>query len=237
MTYSLESENPGEGNEADLSFGNEELIAAISSHIEGTIGPVSSVLHEIISPLVHVDLHIVAPGKDRHFWLIVTSGMSEQPQRVPAGDDEFKHVELCAMIPADWPGKSDLSEDPRFAWAASAMKMIARYPHATGAFVGYGHTLDFALHAKTGGMPDSPFTGALLYEPRGVNPTFRTLLLDDRRILFLQLVPLFPDEVEYKLKKGSKALSDRVKRFDAPAHDLFKFDRPKMARLHRFGLF
>jgi hypothetical protein len=41
----------------------EEHIEAISAHLERHLGPVSGVFHEIISDLVHIDVHVV-PAND-----------------------------------------------------------------------------------------------------------------------------------------------------------------------------
>ncbi|WP_251274378.1 hypothetical protein, partial [Enterobacter hormaechei] len=41
------------------AIGEEQHIEAISAHLERHLGPVSGVFHEIISDLVHIDVHVV----------------------------------------------------------------------------------------------------------------------------------------------------------------------------------
>ena len=61
----------------DLSTG-ESNIDAITEHIEKYIGKVDFVYHEIISPLVHIDIHLVNPTPERNFYTLITSGMSDK---------------------------------------------------------------------------------------------------------------------------------------------------------------
>ena len=48
-----------------------------------------------------------------------------------------------------------------------------------------------------------------LLTPALFGPDFPTLELDDRQIHFLALVPLYAEEVEFKLRYGVNALLDR----------------------------
>ena len=65
----------------------EEHIAAIGAHIERHLGPVSGVFHEIISDLVHIDVHVVPANDHCPYLRLVTSGMSDLPMTVPAEVD------------------------------------------------------------------------------------------------------------------------------------------------------
>ena len=48
-----------------MAIGDSENIERISDHIERYCGPVSGVLHEILSEYVHIDVHCVGPTKER----------------------------------------------------------------------------------------------------------------------------------------------------------------------------
>lgn len=50
----------GEASDFEPARGHSHL-DAISAHIEHHLGPVSTVLHEIVSDTVHVDIHVVPP--------------------------------------------------------------------------------------------------------------------------------------------------------------------------------
>ena len=81
----------------------EEHIEAIGAHIERHLGPVSGVFHEIISDLVHIDVHVVPANEQFPYLRLVTSGMSDLPMTVPAEVDADvpRYMELMVTLPAD----------------------------------------------------------------------------------------------------------------------------------------
>src|SRR5687767_15165770 len=62
--------------EFEMAIGDSENIQRISEHIEQHCGEVESVLHELVSDLVHIDIHYVKPTPERNYHTLVTSGMS-----------------------------------------------------------------------------------------------------------------------------------------------------------------
>src|SRR6478736_6629065 len=111
----------------EVAHGDPELVAAIDAHITEHFGPVENVFHEIISPYVHIDLHIVMPTEERPAITVVTSGMSERPMRSPAGD---LYAELMLVLPSTWPTPDDPDfESPSGYWPYRLLKELARLPH------------------------------------------------------------------------------------------------------------
>ncbi|RYG93976.1 MAG: suppressor of fused domain protein, partial [Alphaproteobacteria bacterium] len=47
------------------AVGSGEAIEAISAHIEKYVGKIDMVYHEIVSDLVHLDIHMVYPTPER----------------------------------------------------------------------------------------------------------------------------------------------------------------------------
>ncbi|MGM3262792.1 suppressor of fused domain protein, partial [Klebsiella pneumoniae] len=76
------------------SYADEESLGA---HIERTIGPIEMVYHEVISDLVHVDVHWVKAGPNRPFHALVTTGMSALPMTTPANSGAAERAELIAL--------------------------------------------------------------------------------------------------------------------------------------------
>lgn len=85
--------------------GDGDNIEAISAHIEKHIGPISTVYHELVSDLVHIDVHWIEPSEEFPFHTFVTSGMSDHPMTVPEGMEEAKYAELCILLPEEWLAK------------------------------------------------------------------------------------------------------------------------------------
>lgn len=57
----------------------------IEAHIERHVGKISMVFHEVLSDIVHIDIHQIPPTDDRPYWTLVTSGMSDLPMSVLRG--------------------------------------------------------------------------------------------------------------------------------------------------------
>ena len=193
----------------------EEHIEAISDHIEEHIGPVESVFHEVMSEIVHVDVHIVAPTADYPFYTLVTSGMSDLPMTAPDGYEDYRHAEVYLQLPADWPLKDqDVMQQEEHYWPIRWLKIIARFPHTYHTFIASGHTIPNGEEAA----PLGPGTelGCMMAVSGGPFPEeFDVLPLEDGTLIhFYQLVPLYPAEMNLKLSKGMEALMDKFDEHD-----------------------
>ena len=95
-----------EMRERDFEFavGDEENIEAITHHFEKHVGRVGNVFHELISDLVHVDVHVIDPTDERRFYTLFTTGMSDRPMTVPdAKAESCRYAELVLYLPQEWP--------------------------------------------------------------------------------------------------------------------------------------
>ena len=122
-------------------------------------------------------------------------------------------TEALPHSPGDWPW-STLLENLLGCLAIGALLavLLARFPHEYDTWLGWGHTVP-------NGDPPVPFADntrlccALLLQPLLMPPEFAELKVDDEKTVhFYSLVPLYPEEVDFKLRQGVEAL---VERFDA----------------------
>ncbi len=214
----------------------EEHIEAIGAHIERHLGPVSGVFHEIISDLVHIDVHVVPATEEFPYLRLVTSGMSDLPMTVPdeVDADVPRYMELMVTLPADWPISQDAFEDERNYWPVRLLKGLARLPHEYDTWLGFGHTIPNG-HPSEPYAPGVGFDGAIVLPPVTPPEDFAELALEDGKVIsFMTIIPLYPEEMDLKLKKGAEALLDR---FDAKnIQDVIEPGRVNVAR-KRFGLF
>ncbi|WP_447782900.1 suppressor of fused domain protein [Stenotrophomonas riyadhensis] len=214
----------------------EEHIEAIGAHIERHLGPVSGVFHEIISDLVHIDVHVVPATEQFPYLRLVTSGMSDLPMTVPdeVDTDVPRYMELMVTLPADWPISQDAFEDERNYWPVRLLKGLARLPHEYDTWLGFGHTIPNG-HPSEPYAPGVGFDGAIVLPPVTPPEDFAELALEDGKVIsFMTIIPLYPEEMDLKLKKGAEALLDR---FDAKnIQDVIEPGRVNVAR-KRFGLF
>lgn len=214
----------------------EEHIEAIGAHIERHLGPVSGVFHEIISDLVHIDVHVVPATEQFPYLRLVTSGMSDLPMTVPdeVDADVPRYMELMVTLPADWPISQDAFEDERNYWPVRLLKGLARLPHEYDTWLGFGHTIPNG-HPSEPYAPGVGFDGAIVLPPVTTPEDFAELALEDGKVItFMTIIPLYPEEMDLKLKKGAEALLDR---FDAKnIQDVIEPGRTNVAK-KRFGLF
>lgn len=194
--------------EFELAIGDEATINLINAHIEQHIGPVAAVFHEIVSDLVHVDIHVVSPTANRNFYTLVTSGMSDRAMVAPEGFEACGHAELMICLPPNWPMEQEAWKDEAHYWPIRWLKMLARLPHEHGSWL-------WQFHSVPNGDPAQPFvpgtalTGMLLMPPVSMDAAFRELRVDEaKNIHFHALVPVTSDEMQLKLEKGAEALFD-----------------------------
>jgi len=77
--------------------GDWDTIEAIDRHIARHFGPIATVWHEVVSDLVHIDVHVVEPSAERPSFTLVTSGMSDGPMTVPAAADSNPYAKPPAF--------------------------------------------------------------------------------------------------------------------------------------------
>ncbi|MEM8874737.1 MAG: suppressor of fused domain protein [Planctomycetota bacterium] len=201
----------------ELAVGDHMLIEAVEKHLTDYLGESNGVFHEIVSDLVHLDLHMFPPNDERPFWYVVTTGMAERPMQTPEGVENMEFAELAVALPADWPMDKfgagvDVPEDEQEAayWPLKWLKFMARLPHEYETWLGAGHTVPNGdppepLHESTA------LIGSVCLPPLFVGGDgFGTVQVGDRTVHLYQLLLLHADEMQYKLDHGLDALLDRL---------------------------
>jgi len=112
--------------EFEPAAGDGELIEEVSDHLEKHLGECHGVFHEIVSDLVHVDVHYHGPTEEFPWQTLVTSGMSQLPMTVPPDAEVSDYAELVTCLPPDWPLTDEAFQDEYFYWPLGWMKFLAR---------------------------------------------------------------------------------------------------------------
>src|SRR4051794_41823040 len=87
------------------SHADRVLLDAMERHLDECFGDGERmVLHELVSPVIHVDVHIVPPTDDFPVTRLVTSGMAERAMNVPDGSTAPCYAELTIALSRDWRG-------------------------------------------------------------------------------------------------------------------------------------
>lgn len=185
-----------------------EELELIDQHIETYLGPVHMVWHELVSEIVHIDVHHIKPTDSRPFQTLVTSGMSDRPMNAPSGAEEFRFAELVMTLPADWPiGEEEFKDEANW-WPIRLLKMLARFPHEFNTWLWWGHSMPngdppAAWHEST------KQSGVVLLGPTMVPDDFHMLDCgEEKKIHFLSVVPVYTEEMNAKLKYGTEYLTE-----------------------------
>lgn len=184
-------------------FYSETEVDEISDFIENTFGNYEFVLHEIVSPDIHVDIAIIPPTEERNYYTLCTMGVGAHRMNVP---DTLRYesllaerVELLMYLPADWNLSEEASEDERNYWPIRLLKDFARMPIYSDSWMGWGHSFgqeEVELYAE-----GVPYSAAVLLAPQPDIDNFTSCPLTvGKTVDFFQVFPLTHEELEYKMK-------------------------------------
>lgn len=177
--------------------------------MEKFYGPVESVFHEVVSDLIHVDVHHIKPSERHPYNILFTTGMSYLPMNTPDGREDYRYAELMVCLPPNWPISDEAYKDHDNYWPVYWLKMLSRLPHEHNTWLGEGHTIPNGDPAEPLSS-STPMNGVILLPPLRVSQEFHTLKIDnDHSVHFYCLVPLFAEEMNIKLNEGYDALTDK----------------------------
>jgi len=188
----------------------EEEMEAVEGHIQQYFGKVENVFHELVSPDIHVDICMVPPTEERDYYTLVTMGMGAHRMNVPKELAEYKleRAELAIALPADWKLDQESMKDEKWYWPIRLLKSLARLPIASDTWLGFGHTMDnqedFAENTK--------LCAAILTGPQGTQDGSEVCPLPGgEEVNFYQVIPLYEDELDYKLEHDADALLNKMR--------------------------
>ncbi len=188
----------------------EQRHEAIQEHLELHIGKPTFLFQEVADDIVKINLQIVPPSKRFDFFTIVTSGMSDRAMNPPAGAEDYRFVELVMALPPTWPlHETQLTKEISY-WPLRWMKILARFPHEYETWLFYMHTVP-------NGDPPEPYAintdmcCAMISVPMLFGSRFTQLQVNrDVSIHFYSVIPLYQEEMDYKLRRGADRLLKRL---------------------------
>ncbi|MCL2236056.1 MAG: suppressor of fused domain protein [Defluviitaleaceae bacterium] len=168
------------------------------------------VLHEIISDLVHIDVHVMKPAQDGDFYVLYTTGMSDLPMNIHPDVENpelWRHAEVFMLLPPTWKLPSDMELTSNMPsddyWAIGMLKFLARMPHEFNTWLGDGHTVPNGPH-YTPILPNSKMGGVVLV---GIGEENGVVKGKDGNEINIYMVALVSEaETNFKLERGMDAL-------------------------------
>ena len=188
---------------------SEEEMDKVSDYIKQQYGEFDIVAHELVSPDIHCDIAIVPPTDDQPYYKLVTMGAGAFKMNVPEDlkSEVYERAEYVVFLPADWNIKSDKEEDY---WPIRMLKTVARLPVSMDDWLFYRHTVNLT-DDESPVAENTGFNSCVLFISFGKgNKPVEPLKLDlsDKEVAFFQLVPLYPEELEFKLEHSFDELED-----------------------------
>ncbi|MDR2558119.1 MAG: suppressor of fused domain protein [Oscillospiraceae bacterium] len=201
----------------------------LEAHINKYFGKSEKVFHEIYSPDIHVDIYLIEPNEKYDGYTLVTSGAGAFKMNIP---DEYEHpinsrrAEYIIRLPETWEFPKELSEGDKeeepnenLYWPLRWLKILARMPVVQGVWLGWGHTVPC-------GSPFADNAGfcCMLVEMPYVfgNDAFKADIGAEEKVHFYQLIPLYREEMEYKIQNGTHELMEM---FDDDFSDIVDINR------------
>ena len=189
---------------------SDDEMSAIEQHIKNTFGEFENVFHELVSPDIHVDICLVPPSEERDYYTLVTMGMGAHRMNVPEELAEYKleRAELAIALPSDWKLDEESLKDERWYWPIGLLKVLARLPISNNTWLGFGHTMD----KQSPFAEDTELCAALLVGPQDVvwNGGEVCTLPSGEEVNFYQVIPLYRNEMEYKMEHDADALLKKM---------------------------
>ncbi len=188
----------------------EEEMSAVERHIQNTFGAFENVFHELVSPDIHVDVCVVPPTEKRDYYTLVTMGMGAHRMNVPKELAEYKleRAELAIALPPDWKLDEEALKEERWYWPIGLLKVLARLPISGDTWLGFGHTID----KQSPFAENTALCGAILVGPQDVvwEGGEVCVLPGGEEVNFYQVIPLYRNELQYKLEYDADALLEKM---------------------------
>ncbi len=154
--------------------------------------------------------------------------------KTPEGMEEMSYAELLISLPPDWPLKQEDFKNEDYYWPVRLLKVLARFPHEYDSWLSYAHTLPNG-DPPTPYCPGTKFCCAMLAPPITTPENFFQLKVSpETTIHFFAVLPLYLEEVKFKLSRGADELFDRFDKHQIT--ELLDLNRKNVAKKF-FGLF
>lgn len=181
----------------------EKELLKYEEFIKHNFGNYDSILHEIVSTDINLDIIIIPPTKENNYYKLITMGMGAYKMNVPneLKKYELQRAELVLYLPPTWDIKS--SNEDNY-WPIRCLKEIARLPIDNNTWLGYGHTVSNNKE-NTPYSRNTDFCSMILLQAlnnKNIEPKLKIV----NKINFYQLFPLYKEELEYKINNGVDSL-------------------------------
>lgn len=185
---------------------DEKDLNEVDEYISKAFGNFENVFHEIISPDIHLDVCFIPPTNEEPFFKLVTMGAGAYEMDIPDKWKEYRleRAEYVIYVPKEWNLNSPEIADY---WPIKVLKDVARLPILCDTWLSFGHT----TQADEEGSPYAPntkFNSVVLDFCENHQGEVKLETSSGKTINFYQIIPLYPEELEFKMNNDAETLID-----------------------------
>lgn len=149
-------------------------------------------------PLLMLDLELNSPVS-----VLVTNGLSNYKMPVSEKWKGREYNELYFCLPSYWEWED--MNNPRTNWVFDKIDFLAKYAIEKETWFGPGHTIPCSKNGEplSETMRQNYF---ILTKPLLLENELQTIDVDGKKVHFLAIIPIFSDELDYKMGKGTHKL-------------------------------
>ena len=189
----------------------EQELKELDEFIGKEFGRFENVFHEIASPDIHLDVCICEP-KDKPYIALVTMGAGAFSMPIPEQWKKYDidRAEYVIYIPKNWNWNSSAMEDY---WPIKVLKDTARLPIACDTWLSFGHTAQ-GDEEGSAYAPNTRLNSVVLDFVENKNGAVRMKLSSGKTINFYIVIPLYPEELAFKMQSDAEALFKKFEEQD-----------------------
>lgn len=167
----------------------------------------------------HIDVYWINSNKFPDFTILLTCGISRYEMNIPEFSNANSRIELMIILPKDWNLKGVNWKDEEMSWPILHLKAAAKIPYEQNIWIESGHTIAYTGSEEH--FPGTKFISSIVLPSISLDEEFT--FIKENETQFLTLVPIYEEELSFKLRKGSQKLIERLEKYNI--NDQFDIDR------------
>ena len=182
-----------------------EESAALEQHITQHYGPIAAVISDDKPQDIKVDICVIEPSAQYPFYTLVTCGMGAHQMAVTQEQaaQHLQRAELIITLPSDWKLSPKFQHFQRWSWPLLVLKVTARMGLSTDWIIDPGIIINY--HSPL--AHNTKLSGWVVLGPDAMNVANEVCSLPNGDLVnFYQILPLYPNEVDYGVERTGKEL-------------------------------
>lgn len=192
-----------------------DIIEIFDTHLEKFVEENEVIVFDDIeSKENHIDIYWIKPNLEyRPYSILVTCGMSRNPMNVPKGYEDKKFIEVAMLFPLDWDFSDINTKSDKITWPIYHLKSIGKMVADPKTWIGFGHTIG-CNETKGNYFPGTGFNSTIIFPSIELPESFTKIDNQGKLVRIYSAIPIYPEELNYKLENNSNALIEKFNEFN-----------------------